>query len=63
MLEKKAWNIQERTVITCGKRSDSETTIQKPKNGMDLDALDPKLPATNDQYSLSLLYSRGQVQD
>lgn len=41
MLEKKAWNIQERTAITSGKRSDSETTIEKPKNGMDLDALDP----------------------
>lgn len=30
---------------------------------MDLEALNPWLPATNDQYSLSWLYVRGQVQD
>ena len=47
---------------TSGKRL-LETTIYKPKNGMDLEALNPWLPATNDQYSLSWLYFRGQVQD
>ena len=30
---------------------------------MDLEALNPRLPATNDQNSLSWLYFRGQVQD
>lgn len=61
-LEKKAWKIRERIVITSGKRL-LETTIYKPKNGMDLEALNPWLPATNDQYFLSWLYFRGQVQD